>query len=88
IRVQVPSSEDSNNVGVKEQLDVPKMAVDIDKVLRLEAELKASRERETSSVSLDAKVNLLKYFQVHAVKQYEEEYDNLYYELNRTGGLD
>ncbi|CAM9526865.1 unnamed protein product [Ectocarpus sp. 12 AP-2014] len=64
------------------------MAVNIDEVLRLEAELKAFRERETSPVSLDAKVNLLKYFQVHAVKQYEEEYDNLYYELNRTGGLD
>ncbi|CAM9212844.1 unnamed protein product, partial [Ectocarpus sp. 8 AP-2014] len=88
IRVQVPSSEDSNNVGVRGQLDVPKMAVDIDEVLRLEAELKTSRERETSSVSLDAKVNLLKYLQVHAVNQYEEEYDNLYYELNRTGGLD
>ncbi|CAM9623400.1 unnamed protein product [Ectocarpus fasciculatus] len=64
------------------------MAVDINELLRLEAELQTSRERETSPVRLDAKVNILKYLQVQVVKQFEAEYDDLYYELNKTGGLD
>lgn len=64
------------------------VAVDINDLLRLEAELETSRERETSSVSLDAKVNLLKYLQVQTVLQFERAYDDLYYELNQTGGLD
>lgn len=63
------------------------MAVDINELLRLETELKTSRERETSPIRLDAKVNILKYLQVQTVKQFEAEYDDLYYELNKTGGL-
>ncbi|CAM9521442.1 unnamed protein product [Ectocarpus sp. 4 AP-2014] len=64
------------------------VAVDINDLLHLEAELKTSRERGTSSVSLDAKVNLLKYLQVQTVLQFQEAYDDLCYELNKTGGLD
>ncbi|CAB1103567.1 unnamed protein product [Ectocarpus sp. CCAP 1310/34] len=40
------------------------MAVDINELLLLEAELKTSRERETLPISLDAKLNILKYLQV------------------------
>ncbi|CAM9892229.1 unnamed protein product [Ectocarpus fasciculatus] len=64
------------------------MAVKIDDLIRLEAELKTSRKRETSPVGLDAKMNILKYLQVQTVMKYEREYDDLYYELNKTGGLE
>ncbi|CAN0065051.1 unnamed protein product [Ectocarpus sp. 12 AP-2014] len=64
------------------------MAFDIDKLIRLEAELKTLCEPEKSPVSLVAKVNVLKYLQVQAVQQFQAEYDNLYYELNKTGGLE
>ncbi|CBJ33189.1 expressed unknown protein [Ectocarpus siliculosus] len=62
--------------------------VDIMEILRLEAELKTSCESETSHVSLDAKVNILKYLQVQAVQQFQAAYDELYYKLNLTGELD
>ncbi|CAM9235730.1 unnamed protein product [Ectocarpus sp. 12 AP-2014] len=65
-----------------------KMAFDIDKLIRLEDELKTLCEPEKSPVSLVAKVNVLKYLQVQAVQQFQAEYDNLYYELNKTGGLE
>ncbi|CAM9444501.1 unnamed protein product [Ectocarpus fasciculatus] len=64
------------------------MAIDIKELIRLEAELKTSRERETSPISLDAKVNILKFFQVQTVKQFQAKYDDLYYELDKMGGLD
>ncbi|CAM9793335.1 unnamed protein product, partial [Ectocarpus fasciculatus] len=64
------------------------MAGDINELIRLEAELKISRECETSPVSLDAKVNILKYLQVETVRQFQREYDGLYYELNKMGKLD
>ncbi|CAB1096777.1 unnamed protein product [Ectocarpus sp. CCAP 1310/34] len=63
-------------------------AVDISELLRLEAELKSSRARETWTVSLDAKVNLLKYLQIQTVLQFQAAYDDMYYELHQTGGLD
>ncbi|CAM9130011.1 unnamed protein product [Ectocarpus sp. 8 AP-2014] len=61
--------------------------MDIEKLLRLEIELKSQCEDETSSVSLDAKVNILKYLQVQTVLQYQAAYDGLYFELNKEGGL-
>ncbi|CAM9305418.1 unnamed protein product [Ectocarpus fasciculatus] len=33
-------------------------------------------------------MNILKYLQVQTVMKYEREYDDLYYELNKTGGLE
>ncbi|CAM9600250.1 unnamed protein product [Ectocarpus sp. 12 AP-2014] len=63
-------------------------AADINALIRLEAELKTSCERETSPVVLDAKVNLLKYLQVQTVLQFQAAYDDLYYELHKTAGLD
>eukprot|EP00903_Cladosiphon_okamuranus_P018852 g17340.t1 len=65
-----------------------KMNVDIEELLRLENELKSQREDATSSVCLDAKVNILKYLQVQTVLQYQAGYDALYYELNKEGGLE
>lgn len=62
--------------------------IDIDKLIRLETELKTERESETSSVSLSAKVNILKYLQVQTVSQYQAAYDALCYELNKEGGLE
>ncbi|CAM9623388.1 unnamed protein product [Laminaria digitata] len=63
------------------------MVVDIDEVLRLEAELNSHRANGTC-VSLDAMANILKYLQVKAVRQYEQMFDGLYYELNKEGGLE
>eukprot|EP00903_Cladosiphon_okamuranus_P012113 g11365.t2 len=65
-----------------------KVDIDIEKLLRLEAELKIQRESATSSVSLDAKVNMLKYLQVQTVVRYQKAYDALYYELSKEGGLE
>ncbi|CAM9939141.1 unnamed protein product [Ectocarpus fasciculatus] len=64
------------------------MAVNINELIRLEAELKNSCNRETSPVGLDAKTNILKYLQVQTVLQFQEKYDDLYYELKKTGELD
>ncbi|CAM9264861.1 unnamed protein product [Ectocarpus fasciculatus] len=63
------------------------MNADIKGLLRLEAELKTPCERETSPFSLDAKVNILKYLQVQTVLQFQAKYDDLYYELSKTGEL-
>eukprot|EP00752_Nemacystus_decipiens_P012244 g10853.t1 len=63
------------------------MNIDIESLLRLENEVKSRQEDVTSSVSLEAKVNILKYLQVQTVRQYEHAYDALYYELNNEGGL-
>eukprot|EP00903_Cladosiphon_okamuranus_P016134 g14889.t1 len=69
---------------------VPQMKVDIDieELLALETELKTERERATSSVTLDAKLNILKYLQVQTVLEYEAAYDALHYELNKEGGME
>ncbi|CAB1105425.1 unnamed protein product [Ectocarpus sp. CCAP 1310/34] len=64
------------------------MAFDIDKLIRLEDGLKTLCEREKSPVSPVAKVNVLKYLQVQAVKQFQADYDDLHYELNKTEGLE
>ncbi|CAN0515234.1 unnamed protein product, partial [Ectocarpus sp. 12 AP-2014] len=53
-----------------------------------ENELKASCEGETSPVILDAKMNILKCLQVQTVVQFQLAYDDLYYELNKEGGLE
>lgn len=63
------------------------MNVNINEVLRLEAELKAQGE-SSPSASLAAQVNLLKYLQVQAVMEYQSQYDALYYDLNKEGGLE
>lgn len=63
------------------------MNVNITEVLRLETELKTQGE-SAPSASLAAKVNMLKYLQVQAVMEYQSEYDALFYELNREGGLE
>lgn len=62
--------------------------MNVEKLLRLENELKSQRENATTSVSLDAKVNILKYLQVQTVQQYQKAYEALYYELNKEGGLE
>ncbi|CAM9842442.1 unnamed protein product, partial [Ectocarpus sp. 6 AP-2014] len=64
------------------------MNVDIEKLLRPENELKTERESATSSVTLEAKLNILKYLQVETVQQYEAAYDALYYDLNKKGGVE
>lgn len=63
------------------------MNVNIEEVLHLEAELKGQGEIALSA-SLAAKVNMLKYLQVQAVMEYQAEYDGLYYELKKEGGLE
>lgn len=60
--------------------------ISIKEVLRLEEDLNSSSP--APSVERDAKVNLLKYLQISAVKKYEEAYDGLFYELNKEGGLE
>ncbi|CAM9108972.1 unnamed protein product, partial [Ectocarpus sp. 13 AM-2016] len=64
--------------------------IDIEELLALETELKTQREESaaTSSVSLDAKLNMLKYLQVKTVHRYEAAYDGMYYELNKRGDLE
>lgn len=64
------------------------MNVDIGELLRLETELKNQREDATSSVGLDAKLNMLKYLQAQTVFQYQAAYDSRFYELNKEGGLE
>ncbi|CAN0365154.1 unnamed protein product [Ectocarpus sp. 6 AP-2014] len=64
------------------------MRVDIKKLLLLEAELKNPGENATSSVDQDAMVNMLKHLQIQTVLQFQEEYDALYYKLNKDGGLE
>ena len=56
----------------------------IHKLLRLETEL----EKLPSSIERDAKVNLLKYLQVHTVKEYERLSTGLYFDLRRDEGFD
>ena len=58
--------------------------ISITEVLRLEEELNSA---PAPSIERDAKVNMLKFLQVCAVKKYEEAYDGLFYELNKKGGL-
>lgn len=62
--------------------------IDIEELLALETGLKTQRESATSSVSLDAKLNILKYLQVQTVVQYQAAYDALYYDLNKEGGVE
>ncbi|CAN0465453.1 unnamed protein product, partial [Ectocarpus sp. 12 AP-2014] len=64
------------------------MSVDIAELLRLEAELENSCEDCQNPYGRDAKLNLLKFLQIKAVLQFEEAYDQLYYELNKHGGLE
>ncbi|CAM9503560.1 unnamed protein product [Ectocarpus fasciculatus] len=61
---------------------------DINKLLRLEAHLNGTSCGVESSRQRDAKVNLLKFLQVGAVKTFERSYDDRVYELDKTGGLD
>ncbi|CAN0261424.1 unnamed protein product [Ectocarpus sp. 6 AP-2014] len=72
----------------------------INELLRLENELQGNAPsvwdklfecvsiREPPSLERDAKVNLLKFLQVKTVDKYKRAYDNLYYELNKQGGLE
>lgn len=70
-------------------LFLPQMNVDIEELIRLEAELEKSCGSATPySVDRDAKVNMLKYLQIDTVSQFEAAYDALYYELNKQGGLE
>ncbi|CAM9418826.1 unnamed protein product, partial [Ectocarpus sp. 4 AP-2014] len=65
------------------------MDVDTKELLCLEAELKTPCESgTTSSVTLEAKMDMLKILQVQAVMQYQVAYDSLFYELNMEGGLE
>eukprot|EP00903_Cladosiphon_okamuranus_P006199 g6096.t1 len=63
------------------------MKLDIEELLALETKLNTQCESATSSVRLDAEVNILRYLQVQTVLKYEAAYDALYYELNKDGGL-
>lgn len=54
----------------------------IKELLRLEAILK-TREGDASQTCQDAKENIFKYLQVRAVEQFERQYDDLYYQLNK-----
>lgn len=65
-----------------------KTLVDIKELCRLENELKNPRERAVPSVQRDAKMNMLKYLQIQKVREFEQAYDDLYYELNMEGGLE
>lgn len=60
------------------------MNVDIEELLRLEDEVEFSCERETLPISLDAKMNMLKFLQVQTVVQFQLAYDDLY----KEGGLE
>ncbi|CAM9715217.1 unnamed protein product [Ectocarpus sp. 12 AP-2014] len=72
----------------------------INELLRLEKELQGNAPsvwdkllecvsiRERPSLERDAKVNLLKFLQVKTVDKYKRAYDNLFYELNKQGGLE
>lgn len=62
--------------------------MDIEELCDLEAKLKSSRGSDTSPVSRDAKVNILKYLQIQAVTRFQTAYDDLYYELSKKGGLE
>ncbi|CAM9579044.1 unnamed protein product, partial [Ectocarpus sp. 13 AM-2016] len=64
------------------------MNVDIEELFCLESELGNEWGSTTSSVDRDAKKNMLKYLQVEAVFQYHEAFDDLYYELEKEGGLE
>lgn len=59
--------------------------ISIKEILQLEEGLSGA---PAPSIERDAKVNLLKYLQISAVKKYEEAYDGLFYELNKEGGLE
>ncbi|CAN0175612.1 unnamed protein product, partial [Laminaria digitata] len=57
----------------------------IKELLQIEEELGGAI---ASSPERDAKVNMLKYLQIGRVMHYEAEYDGLFYELNKEGGLE
>ncbi|CAM9911915.1 unnamed protein product, partial [Ectocarpus sp. 8 AP-2014] len=63
------------------------MSIDIAELRHLEAELENSCEKCQNPYDRDAKLNLLKFLQIKAVLQFERAYDQLYYELNKHGGL-
>lgn len=54
----------------------------IKELLRLEAILE-TREGDASPTCQGAKANILKYLQVRAVEQFEQQYDDLHYQLNK-----
>ena len=58
--------------------------LDIQELLRLETEL----EELPPSIERSAKVNLLKYHQVHTVKEYERLSTGLYFDLRQDKGFD
>ncbi|CAM9385561.1 unnamed protein product, partial [Ectocarpus sp. 12 AP-2014] len=60
---------------------------DINKLLRLEAHLNGTSCGIESPLRRDAKVNLLKFLQTGAVKSFERSYDDMVFELDKTGGL-
>lgn len=62
----------------------------VDAELALRALLKTEKELNTlpPSIERNAKVTLLKYFQVRTVKQYEAVSDALYFDLQRDDGFD
>ncbi|CAB1110066.1 unnamed protein product [Ectocarpus sp. CCAP 1310/34] len=60
---------------------------DINKLVRLEAHLNGTSCGVESPLRRDAKVNLLKFLQTGAVKSFERSYDDMVFELDKTGGL-
>eukprot|EP00903_Cladosiphon_okamuranus_P012098 g11353.t1 len=62
--------------------------IDIEDLLALETRLKAERESATSSICLDAKLNIVKFLQVQTVEQYQAAYDDLHYDLFKEGGIE
>ncbi|CAM9940130.1 unnamed protein product [Ectocarpus fasciculatus] len=72
----------------------------INELLRVENELQGNAPsvwdkllecvsiRVPPSLERDAKINLLKFLQVKTVDKYKRAYDNLYFDLNKEGGLE
>ncbi|CAM9292560.1 unnamed protein product [Ectocarpus sp. 12 AP-2014] len=60
---------------------------DINKLLRLDAHLNGTSCGIESPLRRDAKVNLLKFLQTGAVKSFERSYDDMVFDLDKTGGL-
>ncbi|CAN0348419.1 unnamed protein product [Pylaiella littoralis] len=75
------------SVDIKERLG-RLVRLDADIKERREGELETWCEHETSPVSLDAMLNILKFLQVQTVLHVQAEYDDLYFEFNKEGKLE
>lgn len=62
--------------------------INIGHLLQMEAEMKNSAAGAPTCPERDAKMNLLKYRQIGAVQEFEQDYDDLYYTLGKDGKLD